>query len=45
MKVVFNESPDNGDLRAMLGRHLRRVLPELDQFRVTAKVTRALRIL
>ena len=45
MKVIFIESPENGDLRAMLGRHLRRVLLELDQARVTAKVTRALRIL
>ena len=45
LKVVFIESPENGDLRAMLARHLRRVLLEMDQTRVTAKVTRALRVL
>lgn len=45
LKVVFIESPENFELRSMLARHLRRVLLELDQTKVTAKVTRALRVL
>lgn len=45
LKVIFVESPEGGDLRDILARHLRRVLLELDQERVTAKVTRALRVL
>jgi hypothetical protein len=45
LKVVFIESPENSELRSMLARHLRRVLLEFDQEKVTAKVTRALRVL
>jgi AAA ATPase domain len=45
LKVVFIESPENAELRSMLARHLRRVLLEFDQEKVTAKVTRALRVL
>lgn len=45
MRVAYVEAPDGGDFRALLARHLRKVLYAYDAERATAKALRALRVL